>query len=158
MSDPRLERLIDEAALRRTAELYAQGADRRDKALWASIMTEDCVIEAPGIELRGRAQIVGALDIMAQLYAATQHRVHNQIVSIEGDAAPLRQRFSRFPNIRLLSGTGPIVELECADIKKVLQHVVAALNEQRVELAGLETEEPNLERVFLHLTGRALRD
>ena len=50
MNDARLERLIDEAALRRTAELYAQGADRRDKAIWASIMTEDCVIAAPGIE------------------------------------------------------------------------------------------------------------
>ncbi len=87
MNDPRVERLIDEAALRRTAELYAQGADRRDKALWASIMTEDCVIEAPGIELKGRTQIVGALDIMAQLYAVTQHRVHNQVVAIDGDSA-----------------------------------------------------------------------
>ncbi len=87
MNDPSVERLIDEAALRRTAELYAQGADRRDKALWASIMTEDCVIEAPGIELKGRTQIVGALDIMAQLYAVTQHRVHNQVVAIDGDSA-----------------------------------------------------------------------
>jgi hypothetical protein len=87
MNDPRLERLLDEAALRRTAELYAQGADRRDKAIWASIVTEDCVIAAPGIELTGRAQIVGALDIMAQLYTATQHRVHNQLVSIAGDSA-----------------------------------------------------------------------
>ena len=87
MSDARLERLIDEAALRRTAELYAQGADRRDKAVWAAIMTEDCVIEAPGIELKGRAQIVSALDIMATLYASTQHRVHNQVVSIAGDSA-----------------------------------------------------------------------
>jgi ketosteroid isomerase-like protein len=87
MTDPRLERLADEAALRHTAELYAQGADRRDKALWASIMTEDCLLEAPGIVLRGRAQIVAALDIMAQMYTVTQHRVHNQVVSIEGDGA-----------------------------------------------------------------------
>lgn len=87
MSDPRLERLLDEAALRHTAQLYAQGADRRDKALWASILTEDCLLQAPGIELKGRAQIVGALDIMAQLYTATQHRVHNQVVSIAGDSA-----------------------------------------------------------------------
>ena len=48
-----LSRLLDEAALRRTAELYATGADRRDKALWGAIMTEDCVIEAPGIALKG---------------------------------------------------------------------------------------------------------
>ncbi|MBS0366174.1 MAG: nuclear transport factor 2 family protein [Proteobacteria bacterium] len=82
-----LARLLDEAALRRTAELYAQGADRRDKAVWAAIVTSDCVIEAPGIVLSGRAQIVAALDIMAELYVATQHRVHNQVVSIDGNSA-----------------------------------------------------------------------
>jgi ABC-2 type transport system ATP-binding protein len=39
-----------------------------------------------------------------------------------------------------------------------LVRLVAALTETNVELAGLTVEEPNLERVFLHLTGRALRD
>jgi ABC-2 type transport system ATP-binding protein len=53
---------------------------------------------------------------------------------------------------------GDIVILKCADVKGTLLRVLAALNEQKVELAGLETEEPSLERVFLHLTGRALRD
>jgi uncharacterized protein (TIGR02246 family) len=85
--DPRVERLLDERELRRTAELYAQGADRRDKQLWASIFTEDGVIEAPGIRLEGRASIIAALDVMARLYVSTQHRVHNQVVSIGGDNA-----------------------------------------------------------------------
>ena len=61
MIDPRVARLLDERELRRTAELYAQGADR--------------------------ANIVAALDVMARLYVATQHRVHNQLVTIDGDAA-----------------------------------------------------------------------
>ena len=39
-----------------------------------------------------------------------------------------------------------------------LLRLVALLNEQQVGLTSLETEEPNLERVFLHLTGRELRD
>jgi uncharacterized protein (TIGR02246 family) len=87
MIDPRIARLLDERELRRTAELYAQGADRRDKQLWASIFAEDGVIEAPGIRLEGRANIVAALDVMGRLYVATQHRVHNQLVTIDGDAA-----------------------------------------------------------------------
>jgi hypothetical protein len=87
MSDARLERLLDERDLRRTAELYAQGADRRDKALWGSIFTEDGMIEAPGMCLKGRANIVAALDVMARLYRATQHRVHNQVVAVDGDSA-----------------------------------------------------------------------
>ena len=32
------------------------------------------------------------------------------------------------------------------------------LSEEQVEMTSLETTEPNLEHVFLHLTGRALRD
>src|SRR5262245_60335640 len=87
MSGARLERLLDERDLRRTAELYAQGADRRDKALWAAIFTEDAVIEAPGMRLTGRASIVAALDVMASLFLATQHRVHNQVVALDGDSA-----------------------------------------------------------------------
>jgi len=87
MSDGDLAHLLDLAALRRTAELYAQGADRRDKSVWAEVLTADCVIEAPGISLRGREQILSALDIMAKLYIATQHRVHNQTVTIDGDRA-----------------------------------------------------------------------
>jgi linearmycin/streptolysin S transport system ATP-binding protein len=57
--------------------------------------------------------------------------------------------------------TGPegrTLELNCRDVKATLVRVVAILNELKVELISLETEEPNLERVFLHLTGRELRD
>ena len=87
MSDGRIERLLDERDLRHTAELYAQGADRRDKELWSSIFTEDCVVESPGFRLIGRANIIAALDGLAQHYAATQHRVHNQVVIVDGDSA-----------------------------------------------------------------------
>ena len=38
------------------------------------------------------------------------------------------------------------------------ERVLTLLNELNVVAAGLEVQEPNLERVFLHLTGRALRD
>jgi ABC-2 type transport system ATP-binding protein len=48
--------------------------------------------------------------------------------------------------------------LECTDVKGTLIRLVALLNEAQVELIHLETEEPNLERVFLHLTGKTLRD
>ena len=50
------------------------------------------------------------------------------------------------------------LELHCQDVKGGMLRLIAALNEAQVELISLETEEPNLERVFLHLTGRELRD
>jgi ABC-2 type transport system ATP-binding protein len=70
----------------------------------------------------------------------------------------LRGQIAELPGIRLSERDGDTLILQCSDVKGTLVRVVAVLNEQKVELVGLETEEPNLERVFLHLTGHALRD
>jgi ABC-2 type transport system ATP-binding protein len=69
----------------------------------------------------------------------------------------LRERLKDLPDCTL-SEHDNTLELECRDVKGTLLRVVALLNEAQIELISLETEEPNLERVFLHLTGRALRD
>jgi ABC-2 type transport system ATP-binding protein len=70
----------------------------------------------------------------------------------------IRSRLDKMPGLRAARGDGRVIEVECADVKRALLEVIPLLAEQGVELTGLETEEPNLERVFLHLTGRALRD
>jgi ABC-2 type transport system ATP-binding protein len=69
----------------------------------------------------------------------------------------LRRRLQELPGVRLSERDGR-VELECREVKATLLRVVAALNDLGLETIHLETEEPNLERVFLHHTGRALRD
>jgi ABC-2 type transport system ATP-binding protein len=70
----------------------------------------------------------------------------------------LRKRIEQLPGTRLVERDGQPLELCCHDVKAALLHLVAVLNEANVELTDLKTEEPNLEQVFLHLTGRALRD
>ena len=82
-----LEDLADQAALRRTAELYAQGADRKDKALWQQVLAEDCVIEGPGFTIAGRDANLGSIDALEQMFRATVHRVHNLVATITGDSA-----------------------------------------------------------------------
>lgn len=77
----------DEWALRKTAEAYAAGADRRDKNLWAGVLTGDCVIEGPGFRTEGRDATLGSIDLLARMFLKTQHRVHNQRVTIDGDTA-----------------------------------------------------------------------
>jgi ABC-2 type transport system ATP-binding protein len=44
------------------------------------------------------------------------------------------------------------------EVEKVLAPVVSKANEIGIRIASMEIQEPNLEAVFLHLTGRALRD
>jgi ABC-2 type transport system ATP-binding protein len=70
----------------------------------------------------------------------------------------LRQRLALLPDAKLVERDGEGAALHCRDVPATLLRLVAALQELHLQLTGLETEEPNLERVFLHLTGRALRD
>ena len=70
----------------------------------------------------------------------------------------LSERLRQIPDVVLNGVNGPGLELECRDVKTALMRLIALLNELNIELVSLELIEPNLERVFLYLTGRALRD
>jgi ABC-2 type transport system ATP-binding protein len=77
---------------------------------------------------------------------------------VQPDTPELRERLRRIPDTKLNGQAGASLELECRDMKSALMRLIALLNELKTELVSLETSEPNLERVFLHLTGHALRD
>ncbi len=82
-----LRQLVDEAALRLTLALYAQGADRLDKALWRQVLAEDCVIEGPGFAISGREANLGSIDALGEMFRGTMHRIHQMVVTIDGDEA-----------------------------------------------------------------------
>jgi ABC-2 type transport system ATP-binding protein len=86
-------------------------------------------------------------------------RVRSVIRCRVGAVTPaLRERVKALPDVRLTEPDGATLEVECGDVKAVLPRLLAALTEAQAELHGLETEEPNLERVFFDLTKTALRD
>lgn len=70
----------------------------------------------------------------------------------------LRVRLGQMPDVRVIEEEGGLVTVRCQDAQAALIKILSLSNDTRSELIGLEMEEPNLERVFLHLTGRALRD
>jgi len=51
-----------------------------------------------------------------------------------------------------------IVKVECKNSQQALVELIAFLNERDLRLVSVETLEPNLESVFLHLTGKKLRE
>lgn len=79
--------MSDLAALRRTAERYALGADRRDKALWREVLAEDVEISGPGFSIKGLEANLGSIDHLAHAFSATRHVVHDMDVVVEGDSA-----------------------------------------------------------------------
>jgi ABC-2 type transport system ATP-binding protein len=114
-------------------------------------------------EVQGLCPRVGIIDHGKLIACDT---LSNLLVKLPGLVRLHVQRFPERARARLQAMDGidvklpnaETVEIECRDVKRVLIQLLAILNEEQVEMTGLETEEPNLERVFLHLTGRALRD
>jgi ABC-2 type transport system ATP-binding protein len=70
----------------------------------------------------------------------------------------VRNRITQLPGVHLQDRNHDTLELACDDVKATLFPVVSLLNEHQAAPTTLEIEEPNLERVFLALTGRELRD
>jgi len=52
----------------------------------------------------------------------------------------------------------PIVKIVAENSQEAVVNVISFLNEQDHPLTSLEILEPNLESVFLHLTGKKLRE
>lgn len=76
---------------------------------------------------------------------------------VKRSSPELAKRVQQLPEVTLVENNGRL-ELRCRDIRTALPRLVATLQEMGIELTGLEMQEPNLERVFLHLTGHGLRD
>jgi ABC-2 type transport system ATP-binding protein len=81
-------------------------------------------------------------------------------LKIAGEHVPpeLIEALRRVPGVSQASAEDGVVRLLAPDANRVLPDVVAAAGTQGVKIAGVAVQEPNLEVVFLHLTGRALRD
>ncbi|NLR70636.1 nuclear transport factor 2 family protein [Novosphingobium sp. ERN07] len=79
--------MSDLATLRRTAERYALGADRRDKALWRDVLADDVEIIGPGFAISGIDANLGSIDHLAHAFTATRHIVHDMDVRVDGDSA-----------------------------------------------------------------------
>lgn len=79
--------MSDLAALRRAAERYALGADRRDKALWREVLADDVEISGPGFSIAGLEANLGSIDHLSHTFTMTRHVVHDMDVTLEGDTA-----------------------------------------------------------------------
>ena len=68
------------------------------------------------------------------------------------------ERLRAQPGISRAELSGGAIELLAREAGAVLAGVVSALTQAGVHVRGIEVIEPDLESVFLHLTGRGLRD
>ena len=76
----------------------------------------------------------------------------------EEDAAALTAALAALPGVERASMIDGAVVAVVEDAETIIAPAITAANAAGVRVHSVDIEEPNLEAVFLHLTGRALRD
>ncbi len=91
MSDPKLQRLLDCAAISDVVHAYATGLDRRDWVLYRSIFTDEIEMDFHSVSIRaGSYSADDWVRDAARLFAgftATQHTSTNHVHDVRGDRA-----------------------------------------------------------------------
>ncbi len=105
-----------------------------------------------GIMDRGRLE---ACDTLPRLLQILPGAIRFRLSTL---TPAMREQLKEMPGALLRERDGRTLELECGDVKATLIELMRLLQHTGAELVSLDIDETNLERVFLHLTGRQLRD
>ncbi|MFQ5966000.1 MAG: ATP-binding cassette domain-containing protein [Acidimicrobiia bacterium] len=79
-------------------------------------------------------------------------------MAITGATSPAAQAVARVPGVEKVSEADGSIELVIDDARSRLPELIRVVGQEGSSVSGVEVTEPNLEAVFLHLTGKALRD
>ncbi len=110
---------------------------------------------------------VGIIDHGELIALGTQKELTQQVGQTEtlllhigenDDPAALAQSLAGLEGVLQAQATDHEVSIITPEAEDVLAAVVGAANERGIKIRSIDIREPNLEAVFLHLTGRALRD
>jgi len=94
---------------------------------------------------------------------------HDELVQIVGEldrvrltlnapAGPLVERWREMAGVQQVSAADGELTLLVDDSNQLLPDLFESANQADIRITSVDIQEPNLEAVFLHLTGRALRD
>jgi ABC-2 type transport system ATP-binding protein len=87
-----------------------------------------------------------------------EHDVLRLHLAEEQPAGPLAEGLCSLPDVVRCSAADHEVILVVPEAETALAPVITRANELGYKVRSVDMQEPNLEAVFLHLTGRALRD
>ena len=79
-------------------------------------------------------------------------------LTIIGESAKVKPLWQVIDGVKEISSENGTLHLLVSDSNQILPEVFAAASSVGVRINSVQIQEPNLEAVFLHLTGRALRD
>jgi ABC-2 type transport system ATP-binding protein len=110
---------------------------------------------------------VGIIDHGELIALGTQKELTQQVgenetlilhIGEDEDPTVLAETIRGIEGVLAAEVTDHQVSVVTREAEEVLASVVSAANERGIKIRSIDIREPNLEAVFLHLTGRALRD
>lgn len=96
-----------------------------------------------------------ACDTLPNLLSRFDGRIR---LTVSENEAGFASTIERLPGVRQVTTFEGGLEVTSRSIPELLPSIAAAAAESQVHLVAIDVREPTLERVFLHLTGRELRD
>jgi ABC-2 type transport system ATP-binding protein len=79
-------------------------------------------------------------------------------LELSGDASTVADAVSEIDGIESCSSAGSELEVVTVSASRALPDVVLSITESGLDVHSIQVSEPDLESVFLHLTGKALRE
>ncbi|MEW6094426.1 MAG: ATP-binding cassette domain-containing protein [Chloroflexota bacterium] len=110
---------------------------------------------------------VGIIDHGELIALGTQAELTKQVgknetlilhIGEEEDAEALAKSLKGVPGVLQATATDHEISVIARQAEEILAPVVTKADERGIKIHSVDIREPNLEAVFLHLTGRALRD
>ena len=134
----------------RVRELNAAGLT----VVYTSHYMEEVQTLCPRIGILDHGQII-ACDTLPALLQLLRGTIR---LTVASGADLVAEKLAEIPGVKVVLKDRNAIELTSPDVSGTLLQAVKVLRETNVELTGLQTQEPTLEQVFLHLTQHALRD
>jgi len=107
-----------------------------------------------GIIDHGKIIVTGTVDELKKL-VGDEHAIIVQAENVDGDIIDALNRLRYVDRVNYHEDE---IEVLSKHSERVLSKVVSVLNQADIYINSIDIKKPNLEAVFLHLTGKSLRD
>jgi linearmycin/streptolysin S transport system ATP-binding protein len=134
----------------RVRQLNASGTT----IIYTSHYMEEVQTLCPRVAILDYGRLI-ACDMVTSLLQTLEGTI---TVGISVEASSIAERLQHVSGVRVVSTTDDTITLACQDIAAASAQVMNVLRDLNVELTAIQSREPNLEQVFLHLTETTLRD